>query len=148
MAIVKINEALCIISGIDELKINNKEIPIKVFYGLNKNHNKLVKETEAYQESRKVLLERYSAKDKNGVPKSGDRPGTITIEEKHQDQFSEDMEALLSETVDVDFHLINLEDMDGISFTQPRDESGNILPSFANFVMDHLVVNGAAESSD
>lgn len=90
--------------------LNNTQLPIKVAYAISKNINKIDIELKTYNDEKVKLINKYAEKDKEGKVIS-DEHGHIIIEEKHKEDWNNDILELLSIENEIDIHKIQLDDL-------------------------------------
>lgn len=90
--------------------LNNTQLPIKVAYAISKNINKIDIELKTYNDEKVKLINKYAEKDKEGKVIS-DEHGYIIIEEKHKEDWNNDILELLSIENEIDIHKIQLDDL-------------------------------------
>jgi len=85
-------------------KILGVDIPVKTAFRLGKLAVKLQEELQFFQKTRLSLLEKYGT-----INKEDD---TVSIEdEDKRKQFTEDIQQVLSEQINIDFNPINISDL-------------------------------------
>lgn len=90
--------------------LNNTQLPIKLAYAISKNINKIDIELKTYNDEKAKLINKYAEKDKEGKVIS-DEHGHIIIEEKHKEDWNNDISELLSIENEIDIHKIQLDDL-------------------------------------
>ena len=90
--------------------LNNTQLPIKLAYAISKNINKIDIELKTYNDEKVKLINKYAEKDKEGKVIS-DEHGHIIIEEKHKEDWDNDISELLSIENEIDIHKIQLDDL-------------------------------------
>lgn len=90
--------------------LNNTQLNIKLAYAISKNINKIDIELKTYNDEKAKLINKYSEKDKEGNVIS-DEHGHIIIEEKHKEDWNNDISELLSIENEIDIHKIQLDDL-------------------------------------
>lgn len=90
--------------------LNNTQLPIKLAYAISKNINKIDIELKTYNDEKVKLINKYAEKDKEGKVIS-DEHGHIIIEEKHKEDWNNDILDLLSIENEIDIHKIQLDDL-------------------------------------
>lgn len=90
--------------------LNNTQLPIKLAYAISKNINKIDIELKTYNDEKAKLINKYAEKDKEGNVIS-DEHGHIIIEEKHKEDWNNDISELLSIENEIDIHKIQLDDL-------------------------------------
>ena len=90
--------------------LNNTQLPIKLAYAISKNINKIDIELKTYNDEKVKLINKYAEKDKEGKVIS-DEHGHIIIEEKHKEDWNNDISELLSIENEIDIHKIQLDDL-------------------------------------
>ena len=90
--------------------LNNIQLPIKLAYAISKNINKIDIELKTYNDEKVKLINKYAEKDKEGNVIS-DEHGHIIIEEKHKEDWNNDISELLSIENEIDIHKIQLDDL-------------------------------------
>lgn len=90
--------------------LNNTQLPIKLAYAISKNINKIDIELKTYNDEKVKLINKYAEKDKEGNVIS-DEHGHIIIEEKHKEDWNNDISELLSIENEIDIHKIQLDDL-------------------------------------
>lgn len=90
--------------------LNNTQLPIKLAYAISKNINKIDIELKTYNDEKVKLINKYAEKDKEGKVIS-DEHGHIIIEEKHKEDWNNDILELLSIENEIDIHKIQLDDL-------------------------------------
>ena len=88
--------------------LNNTQLPIKLAYAISKNINKIDIELKTYNDEKVKLINKYAEKDKEGKVIS-DEHGHIIIEEKHKEDWNNDILELLSIENEIDIHKIQLD---------------------------------------
>ena len=90
--------------------LNNTQLNIKLAYAISKNINKIDIELKTYNDEKAKLINKYAEKDKEGNVIS-DEHGHIIIEEKHKEDWNNDISELLSIENEIDIHKIQLDDL-------------------------------------
>lgn len=90
--------------------LNNIQLPIKLAYAISKNINKIDIELKTYNDEKVKLINKYAEKDKEGKVISNEH-GHIIIEEKHKEDWNNDISELLSIENEIDIHKIQLDDL-------------------------------------
>ena len=90
--------------------LNNTQLNIKLAYAISKNINKIDIELKTYNDEKVKLINKYAEKDKEGNVIS-DEHGHIIIEEKHKEDWNNDISELLSIENEIDIHKIQLDDL-------------------------------------
>ena len=90
--------------------LNNTQLPIKLAYAISKNINKIDIELKTYNDEKAKLINKYAEKDKEGKVISNEH-GHIIIEEKHKEDWNNDISELLSIENEIDIHKIQLDDL-------------------------------------
>ena len=90
--------------------LNNTKLNIKLAYAISKNINKIDIELKTYNDEKAKLINKYAEKDKEGNVIS-DEHGHIIIEEKHKEDWNNDISELLSIENEIDIHKIQLDDL-------------------------------------
>ena len=90
--------------------LNNTKLPIKLAYAISKNINKIDIELKTYNDEKAKLINKYAEKDKEGKVISNEH-GHIIIEEKHKEDWNNDISELLSIENEIDIHKIQLDDL-------------------------------------
>lgn len=90
--------------------LNNTQLNIKLAYAISKNINKIDIELKTYNDEKVKLINKYAEKDKEGKVIS-DEHGHIIIEEKHKEDWNNDISELLSIENEIDIHKIQLDDL-------------------------------------
>lgn len=90
--------------------LNNTQLNIKLAYAISKNINKIDMELKTYNDEKAKLINKYAEKDKEGNVIS-DEHGHIIIEEKHKEDWNNDISELLSIENEIDIHKIQLDDL-------------------------------------
>lgn len=90
--------------------LNNTQLPIKLAYAISKNINKIDIELKTYNDEKVKLINKYAEKDKEGKVISNEH-GHIIIEEKHKEDWNNDISELLSIENEIDIHKIQLDDL-------------------------------------
>lgn len=90
--------------------LNNTQLPVKLAYAISKNINKIDIELKTYNDEKVKLINKYAEKDKEGKVIS-DEHGHIIIEEKHKEDWNNDILELLSIENEIDIHKIQLDDL-------------------------------------
>ena len=91
------------------VKLNDKELPIRIAFRLGKFLKKIYEELALIEKYRKDLVKKYS----NGEDKSGNYEVIKDKEEDFKKEFSE----LLMEEIDIDFSPISISELGDISLT-------------------------------
>ena len=90
--------------------LNNTQLNIKLAYAISKNINKIDIELKTYNDEKAKLINKYAEKDKEGNVIS-DEHCHIIIEEKHKEDWNNDISELLSIENEIDIHKIQLDDL-------------------------------------
>ena len=90
--------------------LNNTQLNIKLAYAISKNINKIDIELKTYNDEKAKLINKYAEKDKERNVIS-DEHGHIIIEEKHKEDWNNDISELLSIENEIDIHKIQLDDL-------------------------------------
>lgn len=81
---------------------------------------RIIREVEAemniFEQSRQVLLDKYSIKDENGQPKTTD-DGNIMIQTDLIDNYNKDVQELLAEKITLNANPIRLEELENLELT-------------------------------
>lgn len=81
---------------------------------------RIIREVEAemniFEQSRQVLLDKYSVKDENGQPKTTD-DGNIMIQTDLIDNYNKDVQELLAEKITLNANPIRLEELENLELT-------------------------------
>ena len=97
--------------------MNNEDIPIKPSYWIAKIYKKLNGEFEDFEKIRIKLVEKHSAKDKDGKPVVD--PETNKYEIPDMEAFEEEFKEIAKEKVTVDIDKIAIDDL-GDAKIQPQ----------------------------
>lgn len=83
--------------------LNNTQLPIKLAYAISKNINKIDIELKTYNDEKVKLINKYA--------ENSNEHGHIIIEEKHKEDWNNDISELLSIENEIDIHKIQLDDL-------------------------------------
>lgn len=84
-------------------------LPRKMSYALAKNISKIENELRIYNDERQKLLDKYTVKDDNGNNLI-DENNQLKIADEHLEAWNKDIKELLEIEVDIDVHMIKLDD--------------------------------------
>ncbi|MDD2496272.1 MAG: hypothetical protein PHS24_05215 [Bacilli bacterium] len=92
-----------------------KEMPIKISYKLSKLNKKLVEEYQQFEESRKLLINKYALKDSEDNIVTQDN--IVQFNQDNLVLFNDEFEELLNIEFEIDFECIKIDDLGDINIS-------------------------------
>lgn len=105
---IKLKEVAGYLSGLMEL--SEKRLPAKVSYAVMKNQKALEMEYKDLDQQRVKLCETYAKQDENGEYITKD--GNYIFSDENRELFSKEYNDVLEEEIEVNIHLIAIEELD------------------------------------
>jgi len=97
-------------------EISMKALPIKTAFRVARLIRELDKESATFDESRRIIIEKYAERDENGEMKQTEE-GNIILQQDKITECNNELNDLLNTEIEINADKLNLDDMGDIELT-------------------------------